>query len=164
MLTINTKDIYGALGVQRGKFCIEYAKDNNGRRASLISHNDPDAWQDLLNDHLVIAQVAHIQQLQHDHQAVNADSVLQAAWENHHIARQKGNINASNTALTIVAKHSAVDAFAADKVQLSSAEDNVAVLMRARKRGQRLDNAIDGEIVTPEELSHASQDNEVSFL
>ena len=54
--------------------------------------------------------------------------------DNHRLARQKGNISASNNALNIIAKLASVDAFAAEKVQIEGSEEVAARLQRARKR------------------------------
>jgi len=56
------------------------------------------------------------------------------AVDNHLIARQQGNISASNTSLGIVAKHTFVDAFAAEKVEVSSDKEVMERLMRGRNR------------------------------
>jgi len=60
--------------------------------------------------------------------------VLMEAVDNHMIARQQGNISASNTALGLCAKHKMVDAFAAEKIEVNSDKDIMERLQRGRKR------------------------------
>ena len=62
--------------------------------------------------------------------------------DNHRIARQQGNITASNTALNMVGKHKRVDAFAADKIKVSTDADVMDRLVAARHRLSRVDDIV----------------------
>ena len=66
---------------------------------------------------------------------IDAEWVLMELVDNHYLARQQGKLTASNTSLRIIAAHAAVDAFAAEKVQIASDDQVRDILLRGRKRG-----------------------------
>ena len=82
---------------------------------------------------------------------IDADWLLNEMVDNHMIARQQGNITASNTALNMVGKHKRVDAFAADKIKVSTDADVVDRLVAARRR-------------VSEANKPQQEDDDVSFL
>ena len=65
---------------------------------------------------------------------LTADDILGELWDNHRIARQQGNIAASNAALALLCKHKRVDAFAADKLNVTTDADIVDRLNAGRRR------------------------------
>ena len=65
---------------------------------------------------------------------INPDWVLTQLVENHHLARQKGQINASNTALKLIGTFGGIDAFVPEKILMASDESKVERLLRGRQR------------------------------
>jgi phage terminase small subunit len=151
---ITAKDITG-LSHDHANFVIEYVKDFAPRRAAEASGFSPDYAHKLLERPDITAVVNHILQQRLEAAHIDAEWVLMEAVDNHQIARQRGNLAASNTALNLVAKHVFVDAFAAEKVEVSTDKDVMERLLRARQR-MKLPNP-----ATPEETPPVEG---VSFL
>jgi phage terminase small subunit len=130
---ITTKELTG-LKPQYAAFVVEYVKDFAARRAAEASGFSPDSGYQLLERPEIKAAIAGIIEKRLEASHIDAEWVLMEAVDNHQIARQSGNINASNTALNLVAKHVFVDAFAAEKVEVNSDKDVMERLMRGRRR------------------------------
>lgn len=147
---ITAQDLTG-LKPKYVNFVIEYCKDFSARRAAEASGFSPDSGYSILERDDVKAAIHHVltQRLEASH--IDAEWVLMEAVDNHLIARQQGNISASNTSLNLVAKHIFVDAFAAEKVDVNSSDEVMQRLMRGRKRAKHGD-------------SDAKPDDEVSFF
>lgn len=127
-------------------FVIEYCKDFSPRRAAEASGLSADTGYEKVKQPHIAAAIDRVLVMRLEASNIDAEWVLMEAVDNHMIARQKGHIAASNTALTLIAKHVFVDAFAAEKVELNSDKEVMERLVRGRKR-----------------LSKKS-DDEVSFL
>ncbi len=121
---------------KKANFVIEYCKDFSARRAAEASGFSPDTGYQLLKDEGIDAAIGNIltERLEASH--IDAEWALMEAVDNHMIARQQGNISASNTALSLVIKHKFVDGFAAEKVELNSDKEVMERLLRGRKRQQ----------------------------
>jgi len=119
---------------KEANFVIEYCKDFSARRAAEASGYAADSGYQLKERPQIAAAVEHVlaQRLEASH--IDAEWVLMEAVDNHLIARQQGNISASNTSLNLVAKHVFVDAFAAEKVEVNSDKEVMERLLRGRKR------------------------------
>ena len=131
------------LPAKKANFVVEYIKDFAPRRAAEASGYQPDTGYSLLQDAEVSAAIEHIIQQRLEANQIDADWLLTEMVDNHMIARQQGNISASNTALNMVGKHKRVDAFAADKIKVSTDADVIDRLAAARKRlsgSQQLDS------------------------
>ena len=126
----------GGLDAKQAAFIIEYSKDFDARRAAVVAGYAADYGYKLKEEPVVNAALERILQMRLDSSHIDAEWLLMELVDNHVIARQNGNITASNTALNILAKHAAVDAFAAEKVEIAGAEQIRERLMRARKRLQ----------------------------
>ena len=117
-------------------FTIEYSKDFNARRAAVVSGFESDTGYSLVQreDVQQCLNIMLANRLESSH--IDAEWVLMEAVDNHLLARQNGNITASNTALGLIAKHTMVDALASDKLNLNVVGDREVMerLMRARKR------------------------------
>lgn len=133
---IITADLHG-LNPQELNFVIEYSKDFSARRAAEASGYAADSGYQLREKPIVAAAINKILGSRLDASHIDAEWVLMEAVDNHMIARQAGNITASNTALNLVAKHTYVDAFAAEKVEVSSDADVMARLLRGRERAKK---------------------------
>lgn len=138
------------LKAKEANFVIEYCKDFSARRAAEASGYAADSGYQLKERENIANAIQHIlaQRLEASH--IDAEWVLMEAVDNHLIARQRGNISASNTSLNLVAKHVFVDAFAAEKVEVNSDKEVMERLRRGRKR-------LNAE-------SEDNTDDEVSFL
>jgi phage terminase small subunit len=133
---IITTDLHG-LQPKELNFVIEFCKDFSPRRAAEASGYQPDSGYDLRNKPQIQAAIDKVLQSRLDASHIDAEWVLMEAVDNHMIARQAGNISASNTALNLVAKHTFVDAYAAEKVEVSSDADVMARLLRGRERARK---------------------------
>jgi phage terminase small subunit len=127
------------LKAQYANFVIEYVKDCSARRAAEASGYEPDYGATLLKrpEIKAVIDVVLAKRLEATH--IDAEWVLMEAADNHQIARQMGNITASNTALNLVAKHTFVDAFAAEKVEVNSDKEVMDRLLRGRRRMAGID-------------------------
>ena len=122
-------------------FVLEYLKDYDTERActaSGVPYATAQHW--LYDDHpnntaiMIRAAIDAVMEQRIANSHIDAEYVLYELLDNHRLARQKGNISASNNALNIIAKLASVDAFAAEKVQIEGSEEVAARLQRARKR------------------------------
>lgn len=130
---ITAKELTG-LKHQHMNFVIEYVKDFSARRAAEASGYSPDYGHTLKDLHDITAAINRVLESRLEASDIDAEWVLMEAVDNHMIARQNGNISASNTALNLVAKHSMVDALAADKIEVTSDKEIMDRLTRGRKR------------------------------
>lgn len=119
---------------KKANFVVEYVKDFAPRRAAEASGYGADYGYRLLEDPEVSNAIEYIIQQRLEVNMIDADWLLNEMVDNHMIARQQGNITASNTALNMVGKHKRVDAFAADKIKVSTDADVVDRLVAARRR------------------------------
>lgn len=115
-------------------FVVEYLKDFAVQRASEAAGYAREHGYKLLQRDDVAAVIEKVIHQRLELNMLDADAVLFEMWDNHMIARQLGNITASNTALNMLAKHKRVDAFAADKIKVSTDADVVDRLIAARRR------------------------------
>lgn len=121
---------------KEANFVIEYCKDFSARRAAEASGYAPDTGYTLLTHEHIAVAIDRILESRLDASHIDAEWVLMEAVDNHMIARQQGNISASNTALGLCAKHKMVDAFAAEKIEVNSDKEIMDRLMRGRKRAK----------------------------
>lgn len=121
---------------QHAAFVIEYYKDHATRRAAEAAGFAPDTGYELLKREDVVNALAVLNMERLEYADVTKEWALLEAVDNHYIARQQGSITASNTALSLIMKHTDVDAFAADKVQINSSKEVMERLRRARDRMQ----------------------------
>ena len=121
---------------KEANFVIEYTKDFDARRAATASGYAPDTGYQMLNKEQIGVAIDRILQQRLDNCHITAEWLLMEAVDNHTIARQNGNISASNTALGLIGKHIHVDAFAKDKVDLTvnTSKEVMERLLRGRRR------------------------------
>lgn len=130
---ITTSDLLG-LKPAYANFVVEYVKDFSPRRAAEASGFAPDTGYQLLEREEIKQVINTVLTKRLESAHIDAEWVLMEAVDNHFIARQQGNITASNTSLNLVAKHVFVDAFAAEKVEVNSDKEVMERLLRGRKR------------------------------
>ena len=152
MRKLTTEDLVG-LSSKEVNFVIEYTKDFNPRRAAEAVGYEPDSGYGLTRKKNVVAAVERITSHRLETSHIDAEWVLMMAADNAIIAKQTGKISASNTALVIVAKHAAIDAFAAEKVLVASDE----MIMERLHRGRTRMNEVRKQL-------QADDDEEVSFF
>lgn len=119
---------------QEANFVIEYTKDFNPRRAAKASGFAPEYGYNVRDKSHVHQAIQSVLLSRMDSASIDAEWVLLAAYDNYKIALSAGNITAANTALGLIAKHTYVDAFAADKVALVDDSEIKARLNRGRDR------------------------------
>lgn len=157
-MTFQSEEQLNKLTDEQISFVLEYCKDLNLRRAAIAAGFEPDNAYELLVDETVGAAVQSVLQAQRRPQGLDKNWLLAALYENHLLARQTGNINASNAALKMMAQHVNIDAFASAKLDITkSDQDKVAALMRARKRQQEHKQHLNRKLP-------AKNDNSMSFL
>jgi len=128
------------LPTKRAVFVIEYLKDFAPRRAAEASGFVADYGYTLLKEEEVSDTISRILEKRLEDNMIDTDWLLYEMVDNHRIARQQGNITASNTALNMVGKHKRVDAFAADKIKVSTDADVMDRLVAARHRLSKADD------------------------
>lgn len=117
------------------------------RRAATVSGYCAENGYKLLKHEHIAEAIDKILESRLDASHIDAEWVLMEAVDNHMIARQQGNISASNTALGLCAKHKMVDAFAAEKIEVNSDKEVMERLLRGRKRlKDNTDNDADDEV------------------
>lgn len=130
---VTISDLTG-LKPKYANFVIEYTKDFSVRRAAEASGWEPDSGYAILKRPEVAEAIDRILESRLETSHIDAEWALMEAVDNHKIARQMGNITASNTALNLIMKHKFVDAQAADKVELTSEREVMERLLRGRNR------------------------------
>jgi len=134
------------LPIKRACFVVEYMKDFAPRRAAEASGFASDKGYALLKEPEVVSAIEYIIQKRLEVNQIDADWLLFEMIDNHMIARQNGNLAASNRALSMVGKHKRVDAFAADKIKVSTDADVVDRLVAARRRISARDEPDEDEV------------------
>ena len=134
-LLITDGVLYG-LTPKEATFVIEYMKDFSPRRAAEASGCSPDSGSEIMKRDKVAKAIEMIITERLKDTGIDAEWLLHELVDNHRIARQHGNITASNTALGTIAKHVSVDALAKTKVELDVTSDRELFerLHRGRKR------------------------------
>lgn len=142
--------ILGGLTKKEHIFLRNYVKDFNARRAAEASGFDPEAGYTLLEKESIKTALEFIVSESFENMTIDAEWLLWELVDNHKIARQHGNISASNTALNTIAKHVSVDALAKQQVQLDVIGDDEIVkrmkLGRLRAAGLLQDDNVEEDI------------------
>ena len=129
-----TIDDLPGLERDRANFVIEYCKDTDARRAAVASGLPADDGYKVRDEPDVAIAIQRVLQSHCSPQDITPEWLLQEFYYNHLLARQRGNITASNQCLNLIAKHASVDAYAAEKVKMTTDQDTIDRLMRERKR------------------------------
>ena len=153
--------ILGILTSAKAVFVTEYTKDFSARRAAEVLGYDPQWGYALLKDDDVKRAIANVVAYRQANSNIDAQWVLDEAVDNHRIARQHGNLAASNAALNLVSKHKSVDALASAQINVNVTldEDIMNRIKQGRKRALQRDQVIDVEPLTPAKPTEA-----VSFI
>lgn len=130
---LTMEDLTGCSDTQ-AFFIIEYVKDRNAQRAAAAVNISAQTAYDYLKDEVVVNALARIKIFQLKNSVIDAEWLKLELVDNHMIAKQQGKISASNQSLNLIGKHAAVDAFAAEKVEIQGAEAVIERLSRSRTR------------------------------
>lgn len=131
---LTIKELTG-LSPKQAMFVIEYIKDfSPGDAAERAGYSRATGPSLVEEGGAIMEAVGRV--LEHRLEA----AVIDAAWlqdelvDNHVLARQSGKLSASNTALKTLGTLATIDAFAAEKVTITSDEEIRERLLRGRKR------------------------------
>lgn len=127
---------------KEANFVIEVCKDFAPRRAAEASGFAADSGYELMKKEHIAAAIENVLATRLEASHIDAEWALMEAVDNHMIARQGGNITASNTALGLVFKHKFVEAMAAEKIEVNSDKEIMERLKRGRKRCLDEDDAV----------------------
>ena len=97
-----------------------------------MSYTTGQAW--IKNDDAIQLALNNILQSRLESSHIDAEFLMYELLDNHRIAREKGNITASTSALATIGKLALVDAFAAEKTIVASDQDVMNRLSRGRSR------------------------------
>lgn len=124
------------LAPRRMTFVVEYVKDFSPRRAAEASGWAPDHGYKLLEEDDIKECIQSIIDERLENVGIDAEWLLYELADNHRIARQHGNISASNTALKTLMQHVSIDAMAKQKVEVDVVSDKEMLerIQRGRKR------------------------------
>lgn len=117
-------------------FVIEYVRDMNPTRAAVMCGYTPEYGHQLRKKPEIELAVQLVLKRRLEDSDIDAEWLLYELVDNHLLARQSGNLSASNTALATIGKLSLVDAFAAEKVAIKTDEEVMARLIRGRERAR----------------------------
>lgn len=117
------------------RFVLEYLKDMNERRAAVICGFNPDEVDAVFEEPGVRELINANLDRRMDLANIDAAWLLQEMIENHYLARQEGKLSASNQILSVIGKHTQIDAFAAERVEVKTDSD----LKERLKRGRSFD-------------------------
>lgn len=95
-------------------FIIEYTKDFDVARAAMVSGHKRSYGTELMASPRIQRAIDAILTDRMQCSDITAEWLLMEAVDNHRLARVKGNLNASNAALMIIAKHKLVNAHTPD--------------------------------------------------
>lgn len=126
-------------------FVVEYVKDFSARRAAEASGYAPDSGYELLKSEGIAGAIEDIITDRCEDIGIDAEWLLYELVDNHRIARQQGNISASNTALNTIMRHVSVDAEARKRIEMDVNTDQ-EVLDRLKRGRSRASGADDDEL------------------
>lgn len=125
------------LVARKAVFVTEYVKDFSVRRAAEACGRSVETGYELLKDPDIIAAIEEIITERCEQAGINAEWLLYELVDNHRIARQMGNIQASNSALNSIMKHVSVDAESRKRIEMDVTTDQ-ELLDRLRRGRERL--------------------------
>lgn len=159
------------LTIGQAAFVVEYTKDFNTGLAAERCGLDPSQGGRLIEQKDVKHAISLILQRRMAQSDITAEWLLYEMVDNHTLARQMGNLSASNKALELIGKMASVDAFAADKIELKVGEELAERLVRGRERARARNTGtvVEGEFEEFEEFEKEDTQEtltlpEISFL
>lgn len=144
----------GRLTAKDASFVIEYVKDCAPRRAAEAVGYAPDTGYELLKREEIQDAIASVLNERLEEVGIDASWLLYELVDNHRIARQQGNISASNTALKIIAQLAVIDAMASQRLDhMSSDRSMSAVPYMDAKTIKQIAQDLEKELSPPKEIS-----------
>lgn len=125
------------LQLRDATFVVEYVKDFSARRAAEAVGLSPESGYEIVRRPEIMTAIEEIVTERCERMGIDAEWLLYELVDNHRIARQQGNISASNTALGVIMKHVSVDAEARKKIEMDVTTDQ-ELLDRLRRGRERL--------------------------
>jgi len=123
-----------SLTTEQSIFVIEYCKDFDHRRAAMVLGMHPDEGTNLLGQANVGEAVRHIYNRQLESSELTPEVIKEEMYDLYSIAVQKGQLNNAAKLLDMLAKHSHIDAYAAQKVAIAADAEVARALSNGRKR------------------------------
>ena len=143
-------------------FVVEYVRDMNASRAAVAVGYDPATGHKLKNKAEIEAAVTLVLKRRLEDSDIDAEWLLYELVDNHLLARQAGNLSASNSALATIGKLALVDAFAEEKIAVKTDQEVMERLVRGRQRARERRAAREAGS-EPEQQEQGGNDG-VSFL
>ncbi len=131
--TIRHGDFMG-ISYKEINFLTEYTKDFNARRAAVACGMQPEKGYAIVKKDYIANAIEMFLARRIEASDIDAEWVLMEAVDLVLISKERGKYSSAITALNLVAKHCMVDAYAADKIKIDTADDVVQRLKRARDR------------------------------
>jgi len=143
--------VLGTLSARRAIFVVELCRDFAVRRAAECVGRSAEWGYSLMNnDEQVQAAILGIVKERQKSSDIDADWLLKEAVANHFIARQMGNVGASNAALLLIARLKQVDALASDKLNVNlDVDKEVIKRLNSGRTRAALSGIEDAIIVAP---------------
>lgn len=139
-----TKGRLARLAARNAIFVVEYVKDFSPRRAAEVVGLSPESGYELLKRPEIAEAIEEIISDRCENAGIDAEWLLYELVDNHRIARQQGNISASNTALGSIMKHVSVDAEARKRIEMDVTTDQE--LLDRLRRGRERVSGVDDEL------------------
>ena len=140
-------------------FVMEYIKDFGVRRAAEAAGYTPEHGYKLLERPDVREAIDDIITEQLEQIGIESHWLIYELVDNHRIARQQGNISASNTALKLLMQHAEIDAMAKKKIEMDVTTDKE--LLERLQRGREKMNKDREQVI---DIEPVQDDKPVSFL
>lgn len=134
-LRFNTTEM-AILTYEQAHFLGEYMKDLDMVRACGVAGITDEQGRAMLRDPNVRRARQMVKDRLDHETAIDAEWLLWEAVDNHELARQAGNLSASNKSLEMIGRMSLVDAFAEQKIQLRTDDELMQRLNRGRTRAR----------------------------
>lgn len=134
------------LTLRESQFVMEYSIDHNHRRAARAIGMNPDNGIEYLGRDNVQEAVGRVFIETMTPTQLNAEVVKEEMFKVYQVSMQEGNLSQAGRQLDMLAKHSHVDAYAAQKVAVS-ADAEIAAALRAGRQRVRDFNAVKDEEV-----------------
>ena len=137
MYKLSINDLTG-LNQQELTFVVEYCRDKSPRRAAEAAGYRADDGHKIRERPHVASAISKALQQQVEAAQVDAEWVLNEAVGLYGVAMDQGKLTAANTTLSLIAKHTMVDAMASDKMNMNIHADKDVLdrLSRGRQRAR----------------------------
>lgn len=147
------------LNVQQVDFVIEYTKDYDHRRAAERIGMSPDTGLKMIEDSTIKEAIRIVYNNQMQAADITPETVKEYMLGLYNIAIQKGQLGVASKQLDQLARHSHVDAYAAQRVAVAADAEVAAALAGGRKRIAALKLTIEQTLI-----EHDDSDQEYNFL